>query len=340
VANVEFYAEHVKAASKRRRLKKLAEDTLIGLEQDTDADVVLEQLEQEVTGFDRTQTHARLLRDIFPDAIARLEELHKADGGLTGIPSGLMDLDAMTNGFQDQDLIIIAARASIGKTALALQIANNIWFKAHVPIGFFSCEMGAESLILRMLSSELRIEHQRVRKGRMTPADFNRVVDFGGKVHDARYWIDDSPSIKLQDLKSSARRMVRQGAEILIVDYLTLIRHGDTRMPRHERVGAISKSLKNLARELDVPIIALSQLGRDAEGSRPTLANLRQSGEIEEDADVVILMNRDRQAPPDGVQDVELIVAKHRNGPTGNVTVELESRFTRFDDKLMGGGDG
>ena len=248
----------------------------------------------------------------------------------SGIPSGFEFLDSLTSGFQNSELIIIGARPSIGKTALALTIADYISVTKKIPSAFFSLEMSNMQLIHRLFSLESRVSSSKIRSGNLQLADFQKIQDAAGRLYEAPLYIVDMPNMKLLDLRAMARQLcLQEGVKIIFIDYLGLIASENNAIPRHERFAEISQSLKSLARELNIPVIALSQVGRDAEGTAPTLANLRESGAIEQDADVVMFLHREKRESP----DTELIVAKQRNGPVATVNLEFISECTRFVSK-------
>ena len=258
----------------------------------------------------------------------------------SGVPSGFDALDNLTSGFQDSELTILGARPSIGKTALALSMAANIAVTNRVPCGFFTLEMSDISLTMRILSAESRINSSTLRTGLTRPADFSKLTEAAGRIYDAPLIFQDTPNIPLLDLRSLARKMVNKyQVKIIFIDYIGLITPEDSRPPRYEQISAISRSLKALARELNIPLVALSQVGRQTEGKAPTLADLRDSGALEQDADVVLFLHRDRildsdDEPRDNMGGVktELIVAKQRNGPTDTVPVTFIPHFTRFEN--------
>ena len=257
----------------------------------------------------------------------------------TGIPSGFTDLDNMTSGFQNSELIIIGARPSIGKTALALSMSQNIAVERKIPTGFFSLEMSCQQIGQRLLSQEARIPSQKLRSGMLKMDDLQRLQDAASRCYESPFYVVDSPNMKLLDLRAIARQMVLQyQVKIIFIDYLTLVTSENTTIPRHEQIAEISRSLKSLARELAIPVVALSQVKRDAEGQRPTLADLRESGSIEQDADVVMFLHRDRRHETDQeerspVQDTELILSKQRNGPIGDIHIAYLPSYTKFENK-------
>ena len=339
-ANVEYYARIVKESSVRRKLLRVSNEIIANVYDDTRVSrKVVEEAERlifDVTENQQTESF-RKAKDIVQETVEAIERLYKTKDSYTGIPSGFPDLDNMLSGFQDSELIIIGARPSVGKTALALTMAAHMAIHQHVPVGFFTAEMSNMALMQRLIAAEARIGSQTIRTGMLKPSDFKSLTDAAGMIYEAPLWINDTPNIPLLDLRAQARRMVSQmGIRILFVDYITLVTSENTELPRHEQVAETSRSLKALARELKVPIVALSQLTRDSEGKRPSLANIRESGSIEQDADVVIFLHRDRGSERAGdehpsVVETELVVAKQRNGPVGTVKIAFVPKYTKFE---------
>ena len=326
VQNVERWAAEIRDKATRRRLHTFGAQ-IQHWAAHKHADEVLGLIDAELTALsDRQVRRVSWLKDVLEKAVAEIQRKQESHGEFTGIPSGYPKLDACVGGFDAGQLVVVAARPSIGKTALLVSMAANMCVGKDYQIGFFSAEMSEVLLAERMLAVVGRYDLSRVRSGTMSSADLSRLLDAANKIYKSRVQIDDTPNIQLQDLKVSARTMVRQGAQLLMVDYLTLIRHGDKALSRPERVGEVSKSLKQLARELHVPVLVASQLNRQAEGSTPGLEHLRQSGEIEEDSDVVILIDRER-----GERETVLRVVKNRQGPTDDVQLTYMPEFTRFE---------
>jgi len=267
----------------------------------------------------------------------------KSKNPITGIPSGFAALDEMTSGFQKEEFIIIGARPSVGKTALALNMASNIAFHQKKPSAFFSLEMSEIALVNRLISSEAMVQAQKLRSGFLSTSDFNKIVNTMSVIYEAPFYIVDIPNMNLLNLRSQARKLrAQQQVEIIFVDYLGLIGHEVKGLPRFEQISEISRSLKSLARELKIPIVVLCQLNRDAQFETPTLANLRDSGSIEQDADLVLFLNRpqpkknkndkeeNKEAGPVENIPTDLIVAKQRNGPTGVIKLELVAKYAKF----------
>ncbi len=329
-ANVAYYAKVVLDAAIRRSLLKVSHEiTADAFDETVPYSSVLDQAQKSI--FDLTDAGQsatfRTPKEIIPDAIEIIEARSKHQEEFSGVPSGFEYLDALTSGFQDSELIIIGARPSIGKTALALTMADYISVVKKIPVAFFSLEMSDMQLMLRLISLESRVSSSKLRSGHVQLADFAKMQDAAGRLYDAPLYIVDMPNMKLLDLRAMARQLCLQhGVKIIFIDYLGLITSENHTIPRHERFAEISQSLKSLARELTIPVIALSQVGRDAEGSPPTLANLRESGAIEQDADVVMFLHRAQRENP----ETDLIVAKQRNGPVATVNLEFISECTRF----------
>ena len=328
-ANIKHYANSVREMSKKRRLRVLS----VKLSQavnDSEASSagIIELLEKEMTQIAGAgkQNYARI-RDILHDAIGEIEKMYNAKGSYTGIQTGFTDLDDLTSGFQNGDLIIIGARPSIGKTAFALSMALNMTMRHGITVGFFACEMSKIAIGKRLIASEARLNMEHLRAGVMHERDFGRITVAANALYNAKMFIDDTPSIPLTEIKSKARQMKREDVQIIMIDYLALISHGSSKTAMHERVSEISKGLKNLARELDIPVIVLSQVGREAEGRMPTLANLRLSGAIEEDADVIIFLHREKQE-----NETEVMIAKNRNGATDSFSLVFLPRYVRFEN--------
>ncbi|MDR2210455.1 MAG: replicative DNA helicase [Spirochaetaceae bacterium] len=337
-SNIDYYAKLVQDCSLRRALlRSSAEITTRSFDESVESRIILEETQQQLfeLGENRRTLSFKSARDLMPRAIEMIENLYRSKEAYTGIPSGFDDLDVQTSGFQNSELIIIGARPSVGKTALALTMAAHISIGKKIPAAFFSLEMSDMALVLRLISAEARIESEKIRSGLLKPQDFQGLMEAAGKIYDAPFYIVDTPGIKLLDLRSQARRLrSQQGVKIIFIDYLTLITSDNYNLPRHEQIAEISRSLKSLARELDIPVVALSQLRRDAEGKRPNLSDIRESGSIEQDADLVIFLHRDRESDAKAGREndgkTELIIAKQRNGPVGTIDIVFLPRYVRF----------
>ncbi len=342
-ANVAYYAKIVQDASIRRSLLDAAREMIADAHDDSqETRLIIEEAEKAIFNLSDNQSRGDLkpARDVIQKTIETIESRYKTKEGFTGIPSGFDALDNLTSGFQNSEMTIIGARPSIGKTALALSMATNIAVKNRIPCGFFTLEMSEVSLMMRVVSAESKINSNNLRTGLLRPTDFNKLTEAAGRIYESPLILQDTPNIPLLDLRSLARKMVSKfGIRILFIDYIGLITPEDTSQPRHEQISSISRSLKALARELDIPVVALSQVGRQSEGKPPNLADLRESGALEQDADVVLFLHRNRILDTDGephennsVVKTDLIVAKQRNGPTDTVSVAFIPHFTRFEN--------
>ena len=341
-ANVAYYAKIVKDRSVRRQLLKISGGLLTqAYDEGLETRVLIEEAEQrifEITDSQHTDSY-RGVHDIIAETIEAIERLYHTKDSYTGVPTGFSDLDNMTSGFQKSEFIVIGARPSVGKTALALTMAANMAIHGKVPIGFFTLEMADMALMQRLLSSEARINSEKLRTGMLRTADFHNLTEAAGRIYEAPLYIDDTPNIKLLDLRAQARRMKsKEDIQALFIDYIGLIEpENKSNVPRHEQVAEISRSIKSLARELQIPIICLSQVGRQSEGKPPTLADLRESGSIEQDADVVLFLHREREDNRDsregnaGNVETDLVVAKQRNGPVGTVKLAFLPSYTKFE---------
>lgn len=342
-ANVAYYAKIVKDRSVRRQLLRISGGLLSqAYDEGLETRVLIEEAEQkifEITDSQHTDSY-RGVHDIIAETIEAIEKLYHTKDSYTGVPSGFPDLDNMTSGFQKSEFIVIGARPSVGKTAFALTMAANMAIHRKVPIGFFTLEMADMALMQRLLSSEARINSEKLRTGMLRPADFHNLTEAAGRIYEAPMFIDDTPNIKLLDLRAQARRMKsKEDIKVLFIDYIGLIEpENKANVPRHEQVAEISRSIKSLARELQIPIICLSQVGRQSEGKPPTLADLRESGSIEQDADVVLFLHREREDSRDnrdghspGNIETDLVLAKQRNGPVGTVKLAFLPSYTKFE---------
>ena len=337
-ANIGYYSKIVQETSIRRKLLNIGAEIHAQAHNDSlETSEIVEDIERKVFEINdqRSVDSMKSAGDVIKEAIYAIEQRYSQKGDFTGIPSGFDELDSMTTGFQSSEMIVIGARPSVGKTAFALTLAANVAIKKKIPCGFFTLEMTTLSVMQRLLSIQANIHSNKIRTGLLKPSDFNSLTDAASHIYEAPLWIDDTPNMKLLDLRSQARRMVSKfGVKIIFIDYLGLITFEDKRIPRHEQMSEVSRSLKALARELEVPVIALSQVGRQTEGKAPGLADLRESGAIEQDADMVMFLHRDRgidnsEGPPENIE-TELIIAKQRNGPVGVVKMAFIPHFTKF----------
>jgi len=345
-ANAKHYAEIVQQNSLLRRLLTAGQE-IQGWVNDRDGEPKelserAEKLLFEVAHKEQASDF-KLLGDILHDEVDRLEKLSTGETEMTGTPSGFRDVDAVTGGFQPGNLIIVAARPAMGKSALVANIAENVAVKRGLPVAFFSLEMSEVELAQRFIACRARISGDKLRKGQVSKRDWPKVLRACNELEEAPLWFDDSSDLGILDLRAKARRLHAQeqergGLGMIILDYMQLMRSDDHRANRVEQVGQISRGLKILARELEVPVVAISQLSRAPEQRtppKPQLSDLRESGQIEQDADVVAFLYRedyyrDPEEEPDGLAD--LIIAKHRNGPIGTRKLVFLDRYPKFAD--------
>ena len=337
-ANIDYYADLVIDRALRRDLIKIStEIKASAFELNRDSQTILDSAEQKVFALaernETTEIHSA--KEIMIKEIEIIESRYKNKNSFTGIPTGFATLDTYTSGFQNSELIIIGARPSIGKTALALSMMQHICIERKIPTGFFSLEMPYTSIGMRFLSQEARVSMSKIRSGMLKIDDIKKIQEAASRWYEAPFRIVDTPNMRLLDLRAMARRMVHNfGVKIIFIDYIGLITVEDTSAPVYEQVSEISKSLKALARELDIPIVALCQVARDAEGQEPNLAQLRGSGSIEQDADVVMFLHRDRLKEEVGSQEAKIILAKQRDGATGDINIMYLPGFTKFENKV------
>lgn len=347
-ANVKYHAEIVAEKSVLRQLVRVStEIAAMGYEANEDVGTLLDTAESRILEISnrKKKNDFTAINDILMDSVQSIESLLQNKGGLTGLPAGFADLDKLTSGLHPSDFIILAARPSMGKTALALNIVQNVALRAHKVIGgeprsvaFFSLEMSKEQLVNRMLCAEAGIDSQRLRVGEMHDEDWTHLWDACDTMSRAKIYIDDTAGITAMDMRSCARRLkAEHGLDLIVVDYLQLMQGSGKRNnsgDRQQEVSEISRSLKALARELDVPVLALSQLSRSVESrqvKRPMLSDLRESGSLEQDADIVAFLYReDYYNPETENKHTELIIAKHRNGPVDTVNLFFQKQFTKF----------
>lgn len=347
-ANVKYHAEIVAEKSVLRQLVRVStEIAAMGYEANEDVGTLLDTAESRILEISnrKKKNDFTAINDILMDSVQSIESLLQNKGGLTGLPAGFADLDKLTSGLHPSDFIILAARPSMGKTALALNIVQNVALRAHKVIGgeprsvaFFSLEMSKEQLVNRMLCAEAGIDSQRLRVGEMHDEDWTHLWDACDTMSRAKIYIDDTAGITAMDMRSRARRLkAEHGLDLIVVDYLQLMQGSGKRNnsgDRQQEVSEISRSLKALARELDVPVLALSQLSRSVESrqvKRPMLSDLRESGSLEQDADIVAFLYReDYYNQETENKHTELIIAKHRNGPVDTVNLFFQKQFTKF----------
>ena len=312
-----------------------------------EVDALMDEVERDILRISesRVQSQTVTTKELVKKAINTIEDFHQRQGVLTGVGTGFVDLDKMTTGLHGGEMVVIAARPSVGKTSLAMNIAEHVTIEQRLPVGVFSLEMTAESLILRMLCSRSRVNLRNVREGFLAERDFPKLTGAAGKLANAPLFIDDSSALSILQLRAKARRMhLQYGIKLFVIDYLQLV-HSTARRAenRQQEIADISSGIKSLAKELNVPIIVLSQLNREIErekGRAPRLSDLRESGAIEQDADVVGLLykpksgSEDDEGGPAAEEDsvpVNLLIAKQRNGPTGDVNLTFLKSYTRFE---------
>lgn len=349
-ANVKYHAEIVSEKSVLRQLVRVStEIATMGYEANDDVGVLLDTAESRILEISNRKKKAEFtpISDVLMDSVQNLEKLLNNKGGLTGLPTGFIDLDKLTSGLQPSDFIILAARPSMGKTALALNIVQNVALRAHKRIGgeprsvaFFSLEMSKEQLVSRMLCAEASIDSQRLRVGELGDNDWDALWTACDAMSKAKIYIDDTAGITAMEMRSRARRLkAEHGLDLIVVDYLQLMQGSGKRSgssDRQQEVSEISRSLKALARELNVPVISLSQLSRSVESrniKRPMLSDLRESGSLEQDADIVAFLYREDYYDKETEnKHTELIIAKHRNGPVDTVNLFFHKQYTKFAD--------
>jgi len=348
--NIEHYARIIKEKATLRNLifsaNKILATAYAGEEE---ADLILDQAEHAIFAIadDKVRDGFVSLRDLAQNSLDTIEKLHSRKELITGVPTGFTDLDEMTSGLQPSDLVIIAARPSMGKTSLALNIAQHVGTKTDLTVGVFSLEMSKEQLFLRMLTAEARIDAHRLRGGFLGERDWGRLSQAIGTLSETKIFIDDTPSIGVLEMRAKCRRLASEhGLNMVVIDYVQLMQGRGRFENRTLELASISRSLKGLSKELNVPIVLLSQLSRAPESRsdhRPQLSDLRESGALEQDADVVVFIYRqdmysDKTQPAADNEGVaELIVAKQRNGPTGIVKLAFIREYTRFENLAIGG---
>lgn len=342
-SNVEHYARIVKETATLRALIRAGQQIArLGQERPGETTDLVDQAEQIV--FDLTQQRVTgdfaHIESLLKESFERITHLYEAGVDITGVPSGFREVDRLTSGFQPGNLIILAARPSMGKSALALCMAANLGVRQQTPVALFTLEMSKAEVTQRLMCSEARVESNRLRSGKLAPDDWPRLTAACDKLMKAPIYVDDTGSITMMELRSKARRLKSRepGLGLIVVDYLQLMTSGGSVENRVQEVSQISRNLKVLARDLDVPILALSQLSRAVEqrhDKRPILSDLRESGSIEQDADLVFFVYRDEYYNPEDTDSqglAELILAKHRNGPTDGVRLSFLKRFAKFAD--------
>jgi replicative DNA helicase len=347
-ANLSYYMEIVREKYLLRKMIRTCTDVVGRVyDYEGEVDALMDEVERDILRIseDRVQSHSTLIKDLVKKAINTIEDFHQRQGMLTGVGTGFMDLDKMTSGLHAGEMIVIAARPSMGKTSLAMNIAEHVAIDERLPVGVFSLEMTAESLVLRMLCSRSRVNLRSVRDGFLAERDFPKLTGAAGKLAGAPLFIDDTAALSILQLRAKARRMAQQyGIKLFVVDYLQLL-HSTARRAenRQQEIADISNGIKALAKELNLPVIVLSQLNRELErekNRKPRLSDLRESGAIEQDADVVGLLYKPSSDEDEGADGggneqeavpVNLLIAKQRNGPTGDVALTFLKSYTRFE---------
>ncbi|MBR0026095.1 MAG: replicative DNA helicase [Clostridia bacterium] len=339
-ANASYYARIVEERSMRRSLIRaggdIAKEAMAG---DDELEKILNEAERRIFDISMKKSTDSLvpIQETLDDCFMRIGELMKLNGALTGITTGFTDLDRMTSGLQNSDLIIIAGRPAMGKTAFALNLVMNAAVKGKKSVAIFNLEMPKEQLVMRMLSSEARVQMQSIKTGTTTEDDILRIVDAMGTMNQTKIYIDDNAGASVMEIRSKCRRLKAQhGLDMVVIDYLQLMQTTGRVENRQQAVSEMSRALKLMARELNVPVLVLSQLGRGPEqrtDHRPVMADLRESGAIEQDADIVMMLYRAAVYEEDADNTTEVILAKHRNGPTGTVYLAWRDDMMRFTDQ-------
>jgi replicative DNA helicase len=352
-ANLAYYLDIVREKHVLRRVLATCSEAVSKVhEYEGAVDSLLDEVERDILKIsqDRSENTNRTMRELVRSAVDMIQDFHQRKGGLTGLPTGFPDLDKMTSGLQPSDMVVIAARPSMGKTSLAMNIAEHVSVEANLPVGVFSLEMTSESLVMRMLCSLARVNGRLIRDGFLSEGDFRRLTAAASKLSRAPIHIDDTPGLSILQLRARARRMWQQhGVKLFIIDYLQLMHSTSKKAAdsRQQEVAELSNGVKALAKELKVPVIVLCQLNRELEKDKdrkPKLSDLRESGAIEQDADLVGLLYKpaaedddqrreDPEARDDGMgaTPVNLLIAKQRNGPTGDVCLTFLKGITRYE---------
>ena len=346
-SNVQKYIEIVEEKATLRNLIKTANEIIeLGYDQTEDVDDIMAGAEKKI--FDiiqkKNQKSYTPIKDVLIDSFTKLEELYNQKSKITGVPTGFADLDDKTAGLHGSDLILVAARPAMGKTAFALNIAAHAAIKEKVPVAIFNLEMSKEQLVNRILCMEAMVDSNKVRTGKLEEDDWNKLASVVGPMSDAEIYIDDTPGISITEIRTKCRKLkMEKNIGLIVIDYLQLIQGSSSKRigSREQEISEISRSLKIIAKELNVPVIALSQLSRAVESRpdhRPMLSDLRESGAIEQDADIVMFLYRDDYYNPDTEEkDIsEVIIAKHRAGSTGTVKLLWMGSYTKFVNLARG----
>ena len=340
-AGVGNYAKIVKEKSVLRHLIEASTEIVQDcFESSGDVDELIDEAERRIFAISEQRIRSGFLsmKEIVKSSFKTIESLYEKKEHITGVPTGFADIDELTSGFQSSDLIIIAGRPSMGKTAFCLNIAQHAALKENLTVAIFSLEMAKEQLVMRMLCSEARIDAHRLRSGFLGTTDWPKLSTAAGRLAEASIFIDDTPALSSMEMRAKSRRLkAEKGLDLIIVDYLQLMSGRSRADNREQEISEISRSLKALAKELAVPVVALSQLNRGVESrqdKRPILADLRESGAIEQDADVIIFIYRDEVYNKESMDKgtAEIIIGKQRNGPVGIRKLTWLEKFTRFED--------
>lgn len=335
-ANVDYYAQIVLDRYERRELIKISSELKASsFELNIKGEDLIENAEKKIFALaeknENTEIHAA--KQMMIKEIDIIEKRFRSKNLFTGIPTGFAKLDTYTSGFQNSELIIIGARPSIGKTALALSMMQYIAVEKHISCGFFSLEMPYEAIGMRILAQEARVSMSKIRSGMLKREDISKIQNAAGRWFEAPLYVVDTPNMRLIDLRAMARRMVtKHDVKIIFIDYIGLITTDDPSKATYDQVAEISKSLKALARELQIPVVALSQVARDAEGEEPKLNQIRGSGAVEQDADVVMFLHRERLKEETAAQEAKIILAKQRNGATGDIKIMFIPSYSKFEN--------
>ena len=339
-ANVEYYAKIIQEKEIKRALINAGSE-IVAMSYETEStDVVLDNAQKLIFNIaaQKDTTDLVPIQDLVVASYEQIEDRFNNKDDLVGVTTGFYDLNALTSGLQKSDLIILAARPSMGKTAFALNLAQNVALQGKKAVAIFSLEMPKQQLVKRMLCAEAEVDTQRITSGNIQPKDWEKLVEAMQRLSEAKIYIDDVPGVTATDIKAKCRRLMMEEKNLglIVIDYLQLMEGGGNPNDRNQQISMISRALKGLARELDVPIIALSQLSRGVEqrpDKRPMLSDLRDSGAIEQDADIVMFIYRDEYYNKENVENkgkAEIIIAKHRNGPVGKIELLFQSNITKF----------
>lgn len=336
--SIRYYVEEIKRASRQRKLLLVAKMAQADLEGGESEEVVVDKMESALVDISsRSNTRGYVPAHVsMMSAVRHIDMMASSGDDSWKIKTGLKQLDDLIGGLESEDYMIVGARPSVGKSALALQIAAHVAMEQKKSVVLFTLEMSGRSLMSRSISQKLRIDSKKVRQGWLSTSEIGKIIDFGSELSTFKWFINDTPNIRLTDLRAQARMVKqREGVDLIIIDYITLIT-GNKQLQRWEQITEISAALKQLSRELEVPVIALSQVARDSENKKPTLASLRESGAIEQDADIVLLLHRTTEPTIDlsgnpNPQGIEFILAKNRNGPVGSINMLFLPQYTRFE---------